>query len=72
MLRGLARDLMADTRGAADVQRLLGVSRQYATRLVTTKGFPDPVLDDDRLRLWLRLDVARWLDANRPDWREGR
>jgi len=45
------------------------VSREYAARVASTKGFPDPIVDHQRLRLWHRDDVEVWLDAHRPGWR---
>lgn len=58
------RDLIG--RGSRQRQR---VSRAYAVRVATTKGFPDPILDHPKLRLWHRADVEQWLDLNRPTWR---
>ncbi len=57
------RDLLGRVRGER-------VSRSYAVRVAERKGFPEPLIDHPRLRLWLRADVERWLDANRPGWRE--
>lgn len=46
------------------------VSRSYATAVASRKGFPDPLIDHPRLRLWRRVDVETWLDTNRPGWRD--
>lgn len=46
------------------------VARSYADSTASAKGFPDPLVDHPRIRLWRRLDVEAWLDANRPGWRE--
>jgi hypothetical protein len=46
------------------------VSRSYANRLATHRGFPAPLISRTQLRLWLRADVEAWLDRNRPGWRE--
>lgn len=56
------RDLLGRGRGER-------MSRSYATTIANRKGFPDPLIDHPRLRLWRRGDVERWLDANRPGWR---
>lgn len=70
---------LAELRTLVDVDELRGmlgrergrrVSRPRATQVVVTKGFPDPLVDHPRLRLWLRADVEAWLDRNRPGWRE--
>jgi hypothetical protein len=45
------------------------VSRSYAVRIAEHRGFPAPLIDRPRIRLWLRADVERWLDHNRPGWR---
>ncbi|ETA00846.1 hypothetical protein ThrDRAFT_04716 [Frankia casuarinae] len=58
------RDLLG--RGSRSGER---VSREYASRIANAKGFPDPILDHPRLRLWHRADVEAWLDRNRPGWR---
>ncbi|MEX5707862.1 hypothetical protein AB1484_05985 [Parafrankia sp. FMc6] len=46
------------------------VNRSTANYYASRKGFPDPLLDHPRLRLWRRSDVERWLDLNRPNWRQ--
>lgn len=45
------------------------VSRSYATGIANGKGFPDPLIQHSRLRLWLRRDVDGWMDRNHPGWR---
>ncbi|WP_131769208.1 hypothetical protein [Candidatus Protofrankia californiensis] len=45
------------------------VARSYAVSVANSKGFPDPLIDHPRIRLWRRADVESWLDRNRPGWR---
>jgi hypothetical protein len=47
------------------------VARSYAVSVSNSKGFPDPLVDHPRLRLWRRSDIEAWLDRNRPGWRGG-
>ncbi|MBL7493895.1 hypothetical protein I6A60_31245 [Frankia sp. AgB1.9] len=66
---------LQDAVDIATLQVLLGakkgepVSRAWAQNIAGRRGFPLPVLDHPRLRLWLRGDVEAWMDANRPGWR---
>ncbi|CAJ60882.1 hypothetical protein FRAAL2233 [Frankia alni ACN14a] len=46
------------------------VARSYADSISNSKGFPDPLVEHPRLRLWLRADVEEWLDGHRPGWRD--
>jgi predicted DNA-binding transcriptional regulator AlpA len=55
----------------SDVGRMLGVGRSRADTISRYRGFPGPVVVKPRVRLWQRAEVVRWLDANRPGWREG-
>jgi hypothetical protein len=57
------RDLLGRTRRER-------VSRSYAVRVAGQKGFPDPLIDHPRLRLWRRRDVEAWMDRHRPGWRD--
>lgn len=46
------------------------VSRTYAQQISQRRGFPAPVIDlPNKIRLWRRSDVEKWLDKNRPWWR---
>jgi hypothetical protein len=58
------RDLLSPT-----TRRRERTSRSYASAVAGSRGFPPPLIDYLRLRLWLRADVERWLDRNRPGWR---
>lgn len=55
------RDLLGRLRGER-------VSREYAVKVANSKGFPDPLINHPRLRLWLRDEVHAWLDRHRPGW----
>ncbi len=46
--------------GAAEIGRLLGVSRQRVQQLVKTDGFPAPVAVLDMGKVWLASDVRAW------------
>ena len=70
-----------DLRTAVDIDELrtlLGygsrrgerVNRSTANYYARARGFPEPILDHPRLRLWRRTDIERWLDLNRPGWRD--
>ena len=48
--------------GAAEIGRLLGVSRQRVQQLVKTPGFPAPVAVLDMGKVWLGKDVRTWAD----------
>ena len=74
----IRRDELRDLVDIDELRELLGrttrraekVARSYADSIANRKGFPDPLIDHPRLRLWRRADVERWLDANRPGWRD--
>ncbi|WP_368964487.1 hypothetical protein [Parafrankia sp. FMc2] len=81
----MRRSDLVDLVGIDQLRHLLGaarrdgrrgerVARSYAVEVANSKGFPDPVIahpsvTDPQIRLWLRGDVERWLDAHRPGWR---
>lgn len=51
--------------GITEIAAMLGVSRQRASQLVATKGFPKPA---ERLAMgpmWKRAAVERWADKRR-------
>ena len=57
-----------------EIARLLGVSRQRASKIIQTYGdFPDPVADLSIGRVWRRHDVERWerTHPRRPGRRPG-
>jgi len=43
-----------------EIAELLGVTKQQAHELADEPGFPAPVADDGRSRLWDRPKVERW------------
>ena len=43
-----------------DVAQLLGVSKQRAHQLARERGFPAPVAEDYRGRMWDRHEVTAW------------
>ncbi len=43
-----------------EIAELLGVSKQRAHQIADSPGFPAPVAEDTRGRLWNRRDVAAW------------
>lgn len=51
--------------GAAEIGRLLGVSRQRVQQLVKTEGFPAPVAVLDMGKVWKADDVHRWAAQRR-------
>jgi hypothetical protein len=55
----------------SDIGRMLGVGRSRADTISRYRGFPEPAVVKPRVRLWHRADVVRWMDANRPGWRDG-
>lgn len=56
---------------AADVARLLRVSRQRVSQLAATPGFPEPTGTLGRSRIWRRPDIERWAaTTDRPIHRE--
>jgi hypothetical protein len=73
----VSRADLRDLVSTDDLRDLLGrasrrgdrVSRSYAMEVANSKGFPDPLIEHARIRLWLRSDVEAWLDRNRPGWR---
>lgn len=59
-----------DLMGAAEIGKLLGVSRQRVQQLVSDdarkkNGFPDPVAALDMGKVWHADDVRAWAAANR-------
>ncbi|MCK9928098.1 hypothetical protein MXD62_13100 [Frankia sp. Mgl5] len=58
--------------GIAEIRAWLGVTTARAYVISRFRDFPAPwyASTDGRVRLWLRADVERWLDTNRPGWRD--
>jgi predicted DNA-binding transcriptional regulator AlpA len=57
--------------GAAEIQRLLGVSRQRVQQLVKTDGFPAPVAVLDMGKVWDGDVVRKWAESYAPRGRRG-
>jgi predicted DNA-binding transcriptional regulator AlpA len=49
--------------GLTEIADMLGVSRQYADRLVRADGFPSPEAVITAGRIWQRSDVETWARA---------
>jgi prophage regulatory protein len=43
-----------------EIAELLGVSRQRAHQIAEEKGFPAPLAEDFRGRVWSRYEVQAW------------
>lgn len=63
----VTRDAFPEVMGAAEIGRLLGVSRQRVQQLVKTDGFPAPVAVLDMGKVWLAGDIRRWAKAHGRD-----
>ena len=80
----VSRAELRDLVGIAQFQDMLAPTtrtgerpnRNYADKLASSKGFPDPVVihpappANPQIRLWLRREVEVWLDRYRPGWRD--
>jgi len=53
--------------GAAEIGRLLGVSRQRVQEVVKTEGFPKPIAVLDMGEVWLAVEVRAWAREHRPE-----
>ena len=54
--------------GAAEIARMLGVTRQRVNELVrTSSDFPPPEAELSAGRIWSREDVERWIREHRMD-----
>lgn len=51
----------------AEIAEMLGVSRQRVLQLVAQPGFPEPVADLIRGKIWLREDVVEWARSRGRD-----
>lgn len=56
--------------GAAEIQELLGVSRQRTYIIVARRDFPEPYATLKMGNIWLLDDVERWIAERRPHLRE--
>jgi prophage regulatory protein len=54
--------------GAAEIGKLLGVSRQRVQQIVSRPDFPKPEVDLAMGKVWKTEDVERWIQENRPGW----
>ena len=54
-----------------EIAELLGVSKQRVHRIADEEGFPAPVAEDGRGRLWDRREVTAWAKRWRREkpWR---
>ena len=54
-----------------EIAELLGVSKQRAHQIAAEDGFPAPVAEDARGRLWSRQEVRAWATRWRREkpWR---
>jgi len=54
-----------------DIAELLGVSKQRVHQLAEGKGFPAPLAEDVRGRVWSRYEVQSWAKRWRTEkpWR---
>lgn len=59
-----------DLMGAAEIGRLLGLSRQRVQQLTRTPEFPEPAAVLDMGKVWLGPDIRRWAAKHRPSRRQ--
>jgi predicted DNA-binding transcriptional regulator AlpA len=54
-----------------EIAELLGVTKQRAHQIAEEKGFPTPLAQDDRGRVWSRHEVQTWAKRWRREkpWR---
>jgi predicted DNA-binding transcriptional regulator AlpA len=54
-----------------EIAELLGVTKQRAHQIAEEKGFPAPLAEDARGRVWSRREVAAWAKRWRREkpWR---
>ncbi|HET7408087.1 MAG TPA: DNA-binding protein [Mycobacteriales bacterium] len=51
--------------GAAEIQGMLGVSRQRVQQLINTPNFPRPVYELRMGKVWLRSDIETWMQERK-------
>jgi prophage regulatory protein len=56
--------------GAAEIQRMLGVSRQRVTQLTQRPDFPEPTVVLARGAVWHTEDIVAWAEADGREVRE--
>lgn len=49
--------------GAAEIAKMLGVSRQRVTQLASTETFPEPEAELASGRVWKRTAIVKWARA---------
>jgi len=49
----------------SDIARMFEVTPQRASAIVAKKGFPKPVIDLPRRRVWRKPTVERWAQTHR-------
>jgi predicted DNA-binding transcriptional regulator AlpA len=56
-----------------EIAELLGVSKQRTHQIAEDKGFPAPLAEDVRGRVWSRREVTTWAKGWRKEkpWRRG-
>jgi hypothetical protein len=53
--------------GAAEIGRMLGVSRQRVQQLAGREDFPEPDVVLEMGKVWKRADIVKWArDRGRP------
>jgi predicted DNA-binding transcriptional regulator AlpA len=54
-----------------EIAKLLGVSKQRAHQIAEEQGFPTPLAEDARSRVWSRFEVQAWARGWRREkpWR---
>lgn len=51
--------------GAAEIQDMLGVSRQRVQQLCNAPGFPRPIYELRMGKIWLRSDIEAWMERRK-------
>jgi predicted DNA-binding transcriptional regulator AlpA len=56
-----------------EIAELHGVTKQRANQIAEQKGFPAPLAEDARGRVWSRYEVQAWAERWRTEktWRRG-
>lgn len=58
--------IVEEVMGAAEIGRLLGVSRQRVQQIIARPDFPAPATELAMGKIWLASEVRAWRDARRP------
>jgi len=56
---------MKDLITGKQIQKLLGVSRQYFWQLKQRREFPEPVFREGRIELWSKKEVERYIKSKK-------